>query len=120
MFQRISIIGNLGTDPVMRYTEDGMPVTSFSVATNEQWGSGEEKKKRTTWFRVTAWQKLAKPCNDYLRKGSKVFVEGTLTPDPETGSPRVWEKDGKWHTSYELRAQTVKFLDSKQEERDGN
>ncbi len=119
MFQRISIIGHLGADPQLRYTEDGTPVTSFSVATSEQWKKDGEKKTRTTWFRVQAWDKLASPCNEYLHKGSKVFVEATLMSDPETGGPRTWEKDGKYHASFELRAQTIKFLDSKQEEGDG-
>jgi single-strand DNA-binding protein len=119
MFQRVSIIGHLGADPTMKYTEDGTPVTSFSVATSETWKKDGEKKQRTTWFRIQAWEKLAEPVNEYLHKGSKVFVEGVLTPDPETGSPRMWEKDGVAHTSYELRAQTVKFLDSRQETQDG-
>ncbi len=119
MWQKVSVIGFLGAEPILRYTEDGTPVTSFSVATKEQWKTSDGKKERTTWFRVQAWDKLAEPCNEYLRKGSKVFAEGTLTPDIETGGPRVWEKDGKYHASYELRAQVVKFLDPKTEAQDG-
>jgi single-strand DNA-binding protein len=118
MWSKVSLIGNLGGDPAMKFTEDGTPVTSFNVAVNEKWKSGGEKKQRTTWFRVQVWDKLAEPCNEWLHKGSMVFIEGTLTPDIETGGPRVWEKDGKSHASYELRAQVVKFL-SKQENENG-
>jgi single-strand DNA-binding protein len=116
MYQKVTIIGNLGGDPSMSYTQDGTPVTSFNVATNEKWNADGEKKERVTWWRVSAWKTLAEPCNEYLHKGSKVFVEGTLTADATTGGPRIWQKDGEAHASYELRASTVKFLDSRQEE----
>jgi single-strand DNA-binding protein len=112
MFQKVIIAGNLGGDPVMRYTSDGTPVTSFSVATSERWSDRSgERKERTTWWRVTAWKKLAETCNEYLSKGRQVLVEGTLMPDPETGGPRIWTgNDGQARASFELTAQVVRFI----------
>ena len=117
MYQKIIIIGNLGGDPQMRYTQDGTPVTSFNVATNRRWTSQSgEPQERTVWFRVSAWRKQAETCNQYLNKGSKVFVEGELTPDQESGGPRVWTgNDGQTRASYDIRAWSVKFLDSRQD-----
>jgi single-strand DNA-binding protein len=70
MYQRLVLVGRLGRDPEMRYTPDGTPVTSFSVATDRRWtdASGQQQE-RTVWFRVTAWRRLAETCNQYLRKG---------------------------------------------------
>jgi len=115
MFQKIIFIGNLGKDPEMRYAPDGKAVTSFSVAVSDGFGD----KKTTTWFRVSAWGKLAETTNQYLRKGSKVLVEGRLTADPATGSPRIFTRqDGTTGTSYEVSASTVRFLDPKGEAQD--
>ena len=113
MYQKVIIAGNLGGDPVMRYTADGTPVTSFSVATNESWSDREtgERRERTTWWRVSAWRKLAEICNEYLSKGRQVLVEGTMAVDPETGRPRIWTgQDGQPRASFELKALTVKFI----------
>ncbi len=117
MYQNIIIVGNLGKDPEMRYTPSGQPVTSFSVATSRQYtGNNGQVVKETTWFRVTAWGKQAEVCNQYLKKGSKVLVEGRLTPDPNTGGPRVWTKqDGTPGASFEITASTVRFLSSRDE-----
>jgi len=106
------IVGNLGSDPEMRYTPSGVPVTRFSVATNRRWTDGEgNPQEETTWFRVSAWSGLAETCNQYLSKGRQVLVEGRLVPDRETGGPRVWTgNDGVARASYELRARTVRFL----------
>lgn len=113
MYQKVIILGNLGADPEMRYTADGTPVTSFRVATNEVWSDREsgEKRERTTWWRVSAWRKLAEPCNQYLAKGRQVFVEGTIVADPNTGAPRIWTgQDGTARASYEINAQVVRFV----------
>lgn len=114
MHQSTLLIGNLGKDPEMRYTPSGQAVCLFSVATTHQYtNQAGEKVKETTWFRVSAWGKLAEICNQYLKKGSKVFVEGRLTPDKSTGNPKVYTKqDGTAGASYELNAQTVRFLSS--------
>ncbi len=116
MFHTIILIGNLGKDPEMRYTPAGQPVTSFSVASNRSYnGSNGEKVDETIWFRVTAWGKQAETCNQFLRKGSKVLVEGRLTPD-ESGGPRIWNRqDGTPAASFEVTASTVRFLSQRGE-----
>jgi len=112
MYQKIIILGNLGGDPELRYTAQGTAVANFSVATNRKWtntdgSAGEE----TCWFRVTAWQRLAEVCDEYLSKGRQVMVEGKLTPDPDTGGPKIWQrKDGESAASFEIRASVVQFL----------
>jgi single-strand DNA-binding protein len=112
MFQRIEIVGNLGRDPEMRYTPTGAPVSHFSVATNRRWTTDDgESGEETVWFRVTTWRRLAEICNEYLRKGRQVFIEGRLQPDPETGGPRVWDgDDGVSRAQFEITAHRVIFL----------
>jgi len=116
MYQRIVIVGHLGADPEMRYTPSGDPVTTFRVATNRRYTDSEgNSHDETTWFRVTAWRRLAETCNQYLAKGRLVLVDGRLNPD-ESGNPRIWTgKDGVARASYELTATTVKFLTPKGE-----
>ena len=117
MYQTIIIVGNIGRDPEMRYTPSGQAVTSFSVATNRQYTNNNgETIKETIWFRVSAWGKQAETCNQYLKKGSKVLVEGRLTADPSTGGPRIWSgQDGQPRASFEVSAATVRFLSSRGE-----
>ncbi|MBA4379144.1 MAG: single-stranded DNA-binding protein [Anaerolinea sp.] len=117
MYQTTIIVGNLGRDPEMRYTPSGQAVTSFSVATNRQYtNNAGETVKETIWFRVSAWGKQAETCNQYLKKGSKVLVEGRLTADPATGGPRIWTgQEGSARASFEVSAQTVRFLSSRGE-----
>jgi len=117
MYQSLTIVGNVGKDPEMRYTPSGQPVTSFSVATNRQYTANSgETVKETTWFRVTTWGKTAEVCNQYVKKGSKVLVEGRLTADGSTGGPRVWTaQDGTPRASFEVNANTVRFLSSRGE-----
>ena len=115
MYQKVIIVGNLGRDPEMRYTPQGTPVTNFSVATSERWtDQGGQQQERTTWFRVTAWRRLAETCANFLTKGRQVLVEGRMNPDPATGGPRLWTgNDGESRASYEVTAITVKFLGSR-------
>ena len=105
MYQRIVIVGNLGDDPEMRFTPSGVPVTSFSVAVNRRWtNSNGEQREKTTWFRVTAWRKLAEHCNQYLSKGRLVLVEGEVDVSAwldNAGNPRA---------TLELTARNVRFL----------
>ena len=117
MYHTLIIVGNVGKDPEMRYTPSGQAVTSFSVATNRQYtASNGEQVKETIWFRVSAWGKQAEVCNQYLRKGAKVLIEGRLTPDKNTGGPRIWSKqDGTADASFEVTASTVRFLSSRGE-----
>ncbi len=103
---KIMLIGNLGTDPEMRFTPSGTPVTSFNVATNRVYTTSDgERKQETEWFRVTAWRKQAESCNQFLTKGKLVYVEGGLRT-------RTWEdRDGQRRTTLEVNADRVLFLD---------
>ena len=106
MYQKLILIGYLGGDPEMRHTQDGTPVTSFSVATNRRWNDASgQQQERTVWFRVSAWRRLAETCNQYLSKGRLVLVEGELTE-----SRAYQSRDGEWRASLDVRAWTVKFL----------
>lgn len=117
-YQKIVIVGNLGRDPEMRYLSSGQAVTNFNVATNRQYtASSGEKVKETTWFRVSAWGRQAETCNEYLKTGSKVLVEGRMNPDKETGNPRVFErKDGTTGASYEITADRVVFMSGRDDQ----
>ena len=108
MYQRLILIGHLGNAPEMRYTKDGVPVASFSVATSRRWKdqSGQQQEK-TIWFRVTAWKQTAEACNQYLQKGSLVMVDGELS------EPKPYQRnDGTYAASLDVRAMMVKFLSS--------
>ena len=79
MYQKVQIIGRLGRDPEMRYLTNGTPVVSFSVATDRAWTDSDGAKQvKTTWFKVSAWRRLAETCNQYLTKGRLLLVEGEL------------------------------------------
>ena len=121
MYHTIIIVGNVGKDPEMRYTPSGQAVTSFSVATNRQYSTGNgEQVKETIWFRVTTWGKQAEICNQSVKKGSKVLVEGRLTPDKATGGPRTYTRqDGSAGASFDVTAGTVRFLSSRGEGGEG-
>ena len=112
MYQKTTILGNLGTDPEMRYLQSGLAVTSFRVAVNTvHRGRDDVAVKDTTWFRVSVFGRQAELCNQYLTKGRTVLVEGILKADPNTGNPRVFErKDGSVGASFELTASQVKFV----------
>ena len=116
MYHKIIIAGNLGAEPEMRYTPTGQAVTNFSLAANRQYtGANGEPVKETIWFRVSVWGKQAEACAKYIKRGSKVLVEGRLTPDAKTGGPRVWEGKSGTGANYEVTADTVRFLDSRGE-----
>jgi single-strand DNA-binding protein len=103
---KVLLIGNVGADPEMRFTPSGIPVTSFSVATNRMFTSSDgERKQETTWFRVVTFRKQAESCSQFLTKGQRVYVEGSLRT-------RVWEgQDGQKRTTVEVLADRVLFLD---------
>ena len=100
-FQNHIIVGNLGADPEMRYLPDGTAVTNFSVAVNQKRGENET----TTWVRVTAWDKLAEVCNEYLEKGRPVLVQGSRMK-----VSAYLDQQGNPRASLELTAGTVQFL----------
>jgi single-strand DNA-binding protein len=102
---KVIIIGNLGADPELRYTQGGQAVSNFRVATNEKWTDKEGKpQERTEWHRVVVWGRQAENCEKYLSKGRQVYVEGRL-------QTREWDdKDGNKRYTTEVVAQTVQFL----------
>ena len=99
-------IGNLGTDPEMRYLPSGDPVTSFRLAASRSYKTSDgERREETEWFTVKAWRGLAETCNQYLTKGKKVYVEGRL-------NSRSWQgQDGQTRFTNEITAEKVVFLD---------
>lgn len=112
MYSKTIIVGNLGRDPESRFTPNGKQVTSFSVAVNNGYGD----KKITAWYRVSAWNKLAEICLEYLKKGSLVLIDGRLEVDAETGRPRIWIDDnGNPQSALDITADTMKMLSSKKE-----
>ena len=116
-YNKTTFVGHLCTDPEMRYAPSGTPVTTFNVANNDQHTSEKgDVVKTTTWFRCTAWGKQAEVCSQYLHKGSKVLVEGRLTPDKKTGRPRLWTRqDGTVSADFELTILEIHFLDNRSE-----
>jgi len=76
---KVMLIGNLGKDPEIRYTGAGLPVATFSLATNESWKDQEgNPQERTEWHNIVAWSKLAEICQQYLKKGKKIYIEGRI------------------------------------------
>jgi len=103
---KMLLIGNLGTDPEMRYLPSGVPVTSFRLAATRRYTTAEgERRDETEWFTVKAWRNLAELCNQYLTKGRRVYVEGRL-------NSRSWQgQDGQTRFDNEITAEQVLFLD---------
>lgn len=110
MFNQISLIGNLGRDPEMSYTPSGTAVTKFSLAVNRRSRAnkeGGERQEETDWFNIVAWQQLAEICNNYLHKGSKVFVQGRMQ------SRKYTDKNGIERISWEVILNDMEMLDPK-------
>ena len=99
------LVGNLGGDPELRSTPNGTPVTTFSMATNESWtDQSGEKHEKTEWHSIVAWRKLAEICNEYLRKGMQVYIEGKL-------QTRTWEdQNGQKRYKTEIIADQMVIL----------
>lgn len=103
---KVFLIGNLGRDAELRYTQSGTPVSSFSIATTEAWTTKDgEKREQTEWHRIVLWGKSAESLKDYLTKGKQVHVEGRL-------QTRQWEKDGQKHYTTEIKADRITLLGS--------
>ncbi len=110
-YNRVTLIGNLGREPELRYTAGGKAVVNLRLAVTTGFGDNAQ----TDWFNVVAWEKLAEACNQYLAKGRAVLVEGRLRPD-EGGNPRVFQRqDGSWGAAFEIVANTVRFLGRREE-----
>lgn len=105
---KVILIGNLGRDPETRYSQGGNPVTNFSVATSENWRDRQsgEQQERTEWHNIVCFGRLAEIAGEYLKKGSKVFIEGSL----RTSS---WEQDGQKRYRTEIMARDMQMLDSR-------
>ncbi len=108
MINKAIIIGNLGADPEVRYTQSGTAVATFNVATKERWkGQDGQMQEQTEWHRIVAWGRLAEICGEYLSKGSKVYVEGRI-------QTRSWDdRDGNKRYTTEIVAKEMKMLDPK-------
>lgn len=105
---KVILVGNLGQDPEVKFTAGGAAVTTLSIATSESWKdkeSGNEQEK-TEWHRVVLWRRLAEIAGEYLKKGSKVYIEGQL-------QTRKWEQEGQTRYTTEVIARDMQFLDSR-------
>ena len=102
---KVILVGNLGSDPTMRYTSGGTAVANFNIATSETFkNKSGEKETRTEWHRVIAWARLAEICNEYLKKGKQVYIEGRL-------QTRSWDdKDGNKKYTTEVVANNMVML----------
>jgi single-strand DNA-binding protein len=105
MINKVILIGNLGVDPELRFTQNGTPVASFRIATSERWKDKEgNQQEQTEWHNIVAWGRLGELCNEYLNKGSKVYVEGKL-------KTRKWQdQNGNDRYTTEIIARDVQFL----------
>lgn len=106
MYQQVTLLGYLGQDPELRHTPDGTPVASFNLAINRSWvDHAGQRQEKTTWFRVTAWRKLAENSAKYLKKGGQALVIGELD------NPYVYtDRDGITKASLQVTAHEVRFL----------
>jgi single-strand DNA-binding protein len=102
---KVILIGNLGSDPEVRFTPSGQAVANFRVATNDSWtDKSGQKQERTEWHRIVVWGKLAELCGEYLKKGRQAYIEGRL-------QTREWtDKENKKNYTTEVVANTVQFL----------
>jgi len=102
---KVILLGNLGRDPEVRFTQGGTPVANFTMATTDRWSDPSgEKKEKTEWHRIVVWGKQAEIAGEYLRKGRPVFVEGSL-------QTREWtDRDGNKRYTTEVRAQRLQLL----------
>ena len=113
---KVILIGNLGRDPEMRYTQNQQPIANFSLATSDSWTdrATNERRERTEWHRVVCFRRLAEICGEYLHKGSKVYIEGSL-------QTRSWEgQDGQTRYTTEVVAREMQMLDGRGEGGGGN
>ena len=112
---KVILIGNLGSDPELKSTPSGASVTNFTLATNESWVDGKgERQEKTEWHRIVVWGKLAEICNNFLKKGSKVYIEGRL-------QTRSWDgPDGNKRYTTEIVARDMQMLDAREGGRGGD
>jgi single-strand DNA-binding protein len=110
-YSRLTLIGHLGHDPEARSLPDGTPVCRFSVATTDRWTTRDGgPQERTTWYRISAFDRLATVCQQYLRTGSCVYIEGSLS------TQEYRDREGTPRTSLEVRAREMRLLDRREED----
>jgi single-strand DNA-binding protein len=111
---KLCVFGHLGADPVMTYMPSGKAVTNFSMAASRKWKTEQgQDMEETTWVRVSSFGKAAETLNQFLKKGSLVYVEGRLNCEPKSGGPRLWTRtDGSVGASYEIVCENFRFLSS--------
>jgi single-strand DNA-binding protein len=109
MYQQLILIGNLGTDPEMRYTSSGVPVTNFRLAVNRRWTNAEgQVQDKTTWFNVNLWRRQAEIASQYLAKGHRVMIIG------EVDNARPWtDRDGNLRATIEVTATELKLMENR-------
>lgn len=111
MYSNTIIIGRLGRDPELRWTDSGQAVCDVSIASDYKYNKGDTQVQETTWWRVSFWGTVAENVNKYMKKGRLVYVEGRIRPD-ENGGPRIWESsEGESRASFELMGNVIRFLD---------
>ena len=105
---KVILVGNLGRDPEVRFAQSGNKIVNFSMATSDSWKDREtgERREKTEWHRVVLWRRLAEIAGEYLKKGSKIYIEGQL-------QTRKWEQDGQTRYTTEIVARDMQFLDSR-------
>jgi len=104
---KVILIGRLGKDPELKYTQGGTPVANFSLATDETWkDQSGDKQQRTEWHNIVAWKKLAEICGQYLTKGQQIYIEGKQ-------QTRKWEADGRTNYKTEIVATNMTMLGKK-------
>jgi single-strand DNA-binding protein len=110
MINKVILIGNLGSDPEIKYTQEGTAVASFNIATTEKWkGQDGQMQEATEWHRIVAWKRLGEICGEYLAKGSRVYIEGKL-------QTRKWQdQSGADRYTTEIIAREMKMLSPKSE-----
>lgn len=109
MYQQLIVIGHLGTEPELRYTASGVPVTSFTLAVSKRWTNAEgQSQDKTTWFRISLWRRQAEIANQYLAKGHRVMIVG------EVDMARPWtDRDGNLRANIEVTATELKLLENR-------
>jgi len=112
MVNKVILIGNLGSDPEVKYAQSGTAIANFNMATTETWAKDGKKEEKTEWHRIVAFARLGEICGEYLTKGSKVYIEGKI-------QTRQWEdKDGQKRYTTEIVAREMKILTPKGENRE--
>lgn len=109
MYQQLILIGHLGTEPEMRYTSSGVPVTNFNMAVSRRWTNAEgQSQEKTTWFRINLWRRQAEIASQYLAKGHRVMIVG------EVDNARPWtDRDGNMRATIEVTATELKLMEGK-------